>query len=180
MAKIETTHEMLTQVYKTTREKLAVIHARLNRPLTLAEKIIYGHLDDPKNQDLEKGKAFLLLRPDRVAMQDATAQMAILQFMLAEKSEAAVPSTVHCDHLIQAHLGKDKDMQTSDKTNKEVFDFLATASSKYNIGFWKPGAGIIHQVILENYAFPGGLMIGTDSHTPNAGGLGMCAIGVLS
>jgi aconitate hydratase len=176
--KIETTKEMLTQVYKTTREKCEVIKTRLNRPLTLAEKIIYGHLDDPQNQDLEKGKAFLLLRPDRVAMQDATAQMALLQFMLAEKTEAAVPSTVHCDHLIQAYQGKDKDMAASNISNREVFDFLATTSSKYNIGFWKPGAGIIHQVILENYAFPGGLMIGTDSHTPNAGGLGMCAVGV--
>lgn len=177
-AKIETTKEMVTQVYKSTRERLEIVKSRLNRPMTLAEKIVYGHLDDPKGQDLERGKSFLLLRPDRVAMQDATAQMAILQFMLAGKSEAAVPSTVHCDHLIQAYQGKDKDMASANMTNKEVYDFLATASSKYNIGFWKPGAGIIHQVILENYAFPGGLMIGTDSHTPNAGGLGMCAVGV--
>jgi aconitate hydratase len=177
-AKIETTTEMVTQVYKTTRDKIAIVQKRLNRSLTLGEKIVFGHLDDPQNQELERGKSFLLLRPDRVAMQDATAQMAILQFMLAGKSEAAVPSTVHCDHLIQAYLGKEKDMASSNMTNKEVFDFLATASSKYNIGFWKPGAGIIHQVILENYAFPGGLMIGTDSHTPNAGGLGMCAVGV--
>ncbi len=176
--KIETTKEMMTQVYKNTREKTAIIQKRLNRSLTLAEKIIYGHLDDPQNQDLEKGKSFLLLRPDRVAMQDATAQMALLQFMLAEKTEAAVPSTVHCDHLIQAYQGKDADMKSANSTNKEVYDFLATTSSKYNIGFWKPGAGIIHQVLLENYAFPGGLMIGTDSHTPNAGGLGMCAVGV--
>lgn len=178
MAKIETSPEMVKQVYQTTREKTEVIRKRLNRSLTLAEKIIYGHLDDPQNQEINRGSSFLLLRPDRVAMQDATAQMAILQFMLADKAEAAVPSTVHCDHLIQAHLGKEKDMAASNMTNKEVFDFLATASSKYNIGFWKPGAGIIHQVILENYAFPGGLMIGTDSHTPNAGGLGMCAVGV--
>ena len=178
MAKIETTKEMLTQVYKTTREKIVIVQKRLNRSLTLSEKIIYGHLVDPENQDLTRGKAFLLLHPDRVAMQDATAQMALLQFMLADKVEAAVPSTVHCDHLIQAYQGKEKDMAASSMSNKEVFDFLATTSSKYNIGFWKPGAGIIHQVILENYAFPGGLMIGTDSHTPNAGGLGMCAIGV--
>ncbi|MBC7741721.1 MAG: aconitate hydratase [Bdellovibrionaceae bacterium] len=169
---------MVRLVYATTRTKIDVIRKRLNRELTLAEKIVYGHLADPQNQELVRGKSFLLLHPDRVAMQDATAQMAILQFMLAGKSEAAVPSTVHCDHLIQAHLGKAKDMVASNMSNKEVFDFLATASSKYNIGFWKPGAGIIHQVILENYAFPGGLMIGTDSHTPNAGGLGMCAIGV--
>ena len=177
-AKIETTPEMVKKVYETTKSKLQVIRQRLGRDLTLAEKIIYGHLDDPQNQELERGKSFLLLRPDRVAMQDATAQMALLQFMLAGKPEAAVPSTVHCDHLIQAYQGKEKDMNASNMSNKEVFNFLATTSSKYNIGFWKPGAGIIHQVILENYAFPGGLIIGTDSHTPNAGGLGMCAVGV--
>lgn len=178
MAKIETTPELAKQVYSTTRTKLEVIRKRLGRSLTLGEKIMFGHLSDPQNQELERGKSFLLLHPDRVAMQDATAQMALLQFMLAGKTEAAVPSTVHCDHLIQAYQGKEKDMAASNMSNKEVFDFLATTSSKYNIGFWKPGAGIIHQVILENYAFPGGLIIGTDSHTPNAGGLGMCAIGV--
>lgn len=169
---------MVKKVYETTRTKVGVIRKRLGRDLTLAEKIIYGHLDDPQEQEIERGKSFLLLRPDRVAMQDATAQMALLQFMLAGKTEAAVPSTVHCDHLIQAYQGKEKDMAASNNSNREVFEFLATTSSKYNIGFWKPGAGIIHQVILENYAFPGGLIIGTDSHTPNAGGLGMCAIGV--
>jgi aconitate hydratase len=178
MAKIETTPEMVKKVYETTRKNVAVVQKRLGRSMTLAEKIIYGHLSQPASQEIERGKSFLLLHPDRVAMQDATAQMAILQFMLAEKSEAAVPSTVHCDHLIQAYQGKEKDMAASNMSNKEVFDFLSTASSKYNIGFWKPGAGIIHQVILENYAFPGGLIIGTDSHTPNAGGLGMCAVGV--
>jgi aconitate hydratase len=178
MAQIETTPDMVKKVYETTRTKTAVIRKRLGRDLTLAEKIIYGHLTDPQNQDIERGKSFLLLNPDRVAMQDATAQMALLQFMLAGKPEAAVPSTVHCDHLIQAYQGKEKDMTASNMSNKEVFNFLASSSSKYNIGFWKPGAGIIHQVILENYAFPGGLMIGTDSHTPNAGGLGMCAVGV--
>lgn len=176
--KIETTPEMAQKVYDTTRTRLEVIKSRLNRPLTLGEKIVFGHLADPQNQELERGKSFLLLHPDRVAMQDATAQMALLQFMLAEKTEAAVPSTVHCDHLIQAYQGKEKDMAASNTSNKEVFEFLASTASKYNIGFWKPGAGIIHQVILENYAFPGGLMIGTDSHTPNAGGLGMCAVGV--
>lgn len=178
MAQIETTPDMVSKVYSRTREKLNVVRKRVQRPLTLAEKIVYGHLDDPENQELERGKSFLLLHPDRVAMQDATAQMALLQFMLAGKDEAAVPSTVHCDHLILAYQGKEKDMTASNKVNEEVFNFLATSSSRYNIGFWKPGAGIIHQVILENYAFPGGLMIGTDSHTPNAGGLGMCAIGV--
>lgn len=177
-SKIETTPEMVKGVYQKTTERLSIIRQRLGRPLTLAEKVLFGHLDDPKNQDLKRGESFLLLRPDRVAMQDATAQMALLQFMLAGKDEAAVPSTVHCDHLIQAYKGKESDMTTANKTNEEVYNFLATASSRYNIGFWKPGAGIIHQVILENYAFPGGLMIGTDSHTPNAGGLGMCAVGV--
>ncbi|KYG65669.1 aconitate hydratase [Bdellovibrio bacteriovorus] len=177
-SKIETTPEMVQNVYKKTAERLTVIRNRLNRPLTLAEKILFGHLDDPQNQELVRGESFLLLRPDRVAMQDATAQMALLQFMLAGKDEAAVPSTVHCDHLIQAYKGKEADMNASNMSNKEVFEFLATTSSRYNIGFWRPGAGIIHQVILENYAFPGGLMIGTDSHTPNAGGLGMCAVGV--
>lgn len=178
MGAIETTADMVKKVYEKTRTRTDVVRKRLNRALTLSEKIIYGHLTDPQNQDLERGKSFLLLHPDRVAMQDATAQMALLQFMLADKSEAAVPSTVHCDHLILAYQGKEKDMANSNMTNREVFEFLASTSSKYNIGFWKPGAGIIHQVILENYAFPGGLMIGTDSHTPNAGGLGMCAIGV--
>lgn len=177
-SRIETTPEMVKQVYAKTQERLAIVRSRLNRPLTLAEKILFGHLDDPKNQDLVRGESFLLLRPDRVAMQDATAQMALLQFMLAGKDEAAVPSTVHCDHLIQAYKGKETDLSSANKTNEEVYNFLATASSRYNIGFWQPGAGIIHQVLLENYAFPGGLMIGTDSHTPNAGGLGMCAVGV--
>ena len=178
MAQIETTPAMVQKVYETTKSKIAIVKKRLGRDMTLGEKIMFGHLSDPQNQELERGKSFLLLHPDRVAMQDATAQMALLQFMLAGIPEAAVPSTVHCDHLIQAYQGKEKDMASSNMSNKEVFDFLATASSKYNIGFWKPGAGIIHQVILENYAFPGGLIIGTDSHTPNAGGLGMCAIGV--
>ena len=178
MAKIETTPEMVRSVYARTRENLKTVRSRLNRPLTLAEKVVFGHLDDAASQEFNRGKSFLMLRPDRVAMQDATAQMAMLQFMLAGKEEAAVPSTVHCDHLIRAHVNAKSDMQTANSENKEVYDFLATASSRYNIGFWKPGAGIIHQVVLENYAFPGGMMIGTDSHTPNAGGLGMIAVGV--
>ncbi|MCB0368094.1 MAG: aconitate hydratase, partial [Bdellovibrionales bacterium] len=177
-SQIETTPQMVKSVYAKTKERLEIVRKRLNRPLTLAEKILYGHLDDPQNQELNRGSSFLLLRPDRVAMQDATAQMAILQFMLAGKDEAAVPTTVHCDHLIQAYQGKQSDMPAAMKKNEEVYNFLASASSRYGIGFWKPGAGIIHQVVLENYAFPGGLMIGTDSHTPNAGGLGMCAVGV--
>lgn len=176
--KIETTPELVQNSYTKMRERLAIVKQRLGRPMTMAEKVLYGHLDDPKNQEIVRGKSFLQLRPDRVAMQDATAQMAILQFMLAGKDEAAVPTTVHCDHLIQAYKGKAADMSEAQKSNHEVYEFLASASSRYNLGFWKPGAGIIHQVLLENYAFPGGLMIGTDSHTPNAGGLGMVAVGV--
>jgi aconitate hydratase len=178
MSQIETTPAMVQKVYQTTRQRLEVIRKRLGRPLTLAEKVVYGHLDDPQNQELNRGKSFLMLRPDRVAMQDATAQMALLQFMLANKDEAAVPSTVHCDHLILAYKGASEDLKQSNLESNEVYSFLSSSASRYGIGFWKPGAGIIHQVILENYAFPGGLMIGTDSHTPNAGGLGMVAVGV--
>jgi aconitate hydratase len=178
MSQIETTPELVKQVYATTRKNLAIVRQRLGRPLTLAEKIVFGHLDDPENQEFQRGKSFLMLRPDRVAMQDATAQMALLQFMLAEKDEAAVPSTVHCDHLILAYKGASDDLKQSEYESNEVYKFLSSCASRYGIGFWKPGAGIIHQVVLENYAFPGGLMIGTDSHTPNAGGLGMAAIGV--
>ena len=151
----------------------------VGRPLTLAEKILYSHLDGNVHlKSFSRGTDYVDFRPDRVAMQDATAQMALLQFMQAGKSRAAVPSTVHCDHLILAKQGANQDLTDACVTNKEVYDFLASVSNKYGIGFWKPGAGIIHQVVLENYAFPGGMMIGTDSHTPNAGGLGMIAIGV--
>jgi aconitate hydratase len=155
-------------------------HARtiLGHPLTLAEKILWSHLDDKNQAALERGKSFVLLRPDRVAMQDATAQMAILQFMQAGKPQVAVPTTVHCDHLIIAQDGATRDLDIANHANHEVFAFLASAANKYGMGFWKPGSGIIHQVVLENYAFPGGMMIGTDSHTPNAGGLGMFASGV--
>ncbi len=164
-------------------EKLpkAVANAKntLGRPMTLSEKILYAHLSDEAGlKAYERGKDYVLFNPDRVAMQDATAQMALLQFMNAGKSEAAVPSTVHCDHLIQADTGAANDLGVAMSQNKEVYDFLKSVSAKYGIGFWKPGAGIIHQVVLENYAFPGGMMIGTDSHTPNAGGLGMVSIGV--
>ena len=152
---------------------------RLGKPITLTEKILCSHLAGEKpEKPYTRGKDYVDFHPDRVAMQDATAQMALLQFMQAGKEKAAVPATVHCDHLIQAKLGATKDLREAEITNKEVYDFLASVSNKYGIGFWKPGAGIIHQVILENYAFPGGMMIGTDSHTPNAGGLGMIAIGV--
>ncbi|SCU78693.1 LAME_0A05380g1_1 [Lachancea meyersii CBS 8951] len=164
--------------YKQNVETLDIVKSRLNRPLTYAEKILYGHLDNPHGQDIERGVSYLKLRPDRVACQDATAQMAILQFMSAGLPQVAKPVTVHCDHLIQAQLGGEKDLKRAIDLNKEVFDFLATATAKYNMGFWKPGSGIIHQIVLENYAFPGALIIGTDSHTPNAGGLGQLAIGV--
>lgn len=157
---------------------LDVVKSRLNRPLTLSEKILYSHLDDPKNQDIERGTSYLRLRPDRVAMQDATAQMALLQFISSGLKKVAVPSTVHCDHLIEAQIGGVKDLARAKDLNKEVYDFLASACAKYGLGFWKPGSGIIHQIILENYAFPGLLMIGTDSHTPNGGGLGGLCIGV--
>src|SRR5271170_7537730 len=159
-------------------ENLAIVRGRLKRPVTYAEKILYSHLDDPHGQEIERGVSYLKLRPDRVACQDATAQMAILQFMSAGMPSVANPTTVHCDHLIEAQVGGAKDLARAQEINKEVYDFLSSACAKYNIGFWRPGSGIIHQIILENYAFPGGLMIGTDSHTPNAGGLGMAAIGV--
>ncbi|KAK0437814.1 aconitate hydratase [Armillaria borealis] len=164
--------------YQRIEDNLVIVRERLGRPLTLSEKILYGHLDDPHGQDIERGTSYLKLRPDRVACQDATAQMALLQFMSAGMDTAAVPTTVHCDHLIEAQVGGVKDLARAKEINKEVYDFLATATAKYGLGFWKPGSGIIHQIILENYAFPGGLMIGTDSHTPNAGGLGMIACGV--
>jgi len=178
MTAIETTPELVRKSYARTRDNLAIVRKRLGRPLTFAEKILFGHLDDAKGQDLVAGESYLLLRPDRVAMQDATAQMAMLQFMQAGRDETAVPSTVHCDHLIEARKGAVADMATARTTNAEVYDFLRTCSARYGIGFWGPGAGIIHQVVLEKYAFPGGMMIGTDSHTPNAGGLGMFAAGV--
>lgn len=178
MAAIETTPELVKNTYAKINENLKIIRKRLDRPLTYAEKILLGHLDDPRNQELDPGESYLLLRPDRVAMQDASAQMALLQFMQAGRDETAVPSTVHCDHLIEAFQGADKDMATARTVNSEVYDFLRSCSARYGLGFWGPGAGIIHQVVLEKYAFPGGMMIGTDSHTPNAGGLGMFACGV--
>lgn len=153
-------------------------HVRsLDRPLCLAEKVLYGHLDDPETMPV-RGETFLKLRPERVALQDATAQMAVIQFMASARPSVAVPSTIHCDHLIAAENGADADMAKANDVNSEVYSFLASAAAKYGLGFWKPGSGIIHQIVLENYAFPGLLMIGTDSHTPNAGGLGACAIGV--
>ena len=169
--------ELVESVYASLPGRVAAGRERLGRPLTLTEKILVNHLADP-SEAIERGVTYNDFHPDRVAMQDATAQMALLQFMTAGLSEAAVPSTVHCDHLIQAKVGATIDLGVAVDTNKEVYDFLRSVSAKYGIGFWGPGSGIIHQVVLENYAFPGGMMIGTDSHTPNAGGLGMIAIGV--
>jgi len=157
---------------------LEVVKQRLGRPMTLSEKILYSHLDNPAEQDIERGTSYLRLRPDRVAMQDATAQMAMLQFISSGLPRVAVPSTIHCDHLIQAQIEGNKDLARAKDMNKEVYNFLATSGAKYGVGFWKPGSGIIHQIILENYAFPGLLMVGTDSHTPNGGGLGGLCIGV--
>ncbi|MBY0347021.1 MAG: aconitate hydratase, partial [Hydrotalea flava] len=171
--------EMIRKVYAEMPAKIAAARKTLGRPLTLAEKILFAHLhsEQPLN-NFERGKSYVDFAPDRVAMQDATAQMALLQFMQAGRPKVAVPSTVHCDHLITARVEAKEDLQVATTESKEVYDFLASVSNKYGIGFWKPGAGIIHQVVLENYAFPGGMMIGTDSHTVNAGGLGMIAIGV--
>lgn len=171
--------DMIKKVYSQYDERIAAARKVVNRPLTLAEKILYTHLwDGSATEAYERGESYVNFSPDRVAMQDATAQMALLQFMQAGRSKVAVPSTVHCDHLIQARDGAEADLKRAKQESSEVFDFLSSVSNKYGIGFWKPGAGIIHQVVLENYAFPGGMMIGTDSHTVNAGGLGMVAIGV--
>ncbi len=171
--------EMIKGVYNRMKNNVDKAREVVGKPLTLAEKILYNHLWDKNlNQAFQRGKDYVDFAPDRVACQDATAQMALLQFMQAGKDKVAVPTTVHCDHLIQARLGADKDLQEAINNSSEVFNFLKDVSNKYGIGFWKPGAGIIHQVVLENYAFPGGMMIGTDSHTVNAGGLGMVAIGV--
>jgi aconitate hydratase len=170
--------DLIKKIYAGLPAKLKTARQLTGKPLTLAEKILYSHLYESGTRTYERGKDYVDFAPDRVAMQDATAQMALLQFMTCGREQVAVPSTVHCDHLIQAKTGAAADLATALDVNKEVYDFLASISNKYGIGFWKPGAGIIHQVVLENYAFPGGMMIGTDSHTPNAGGLGMVAIGV--
>ncbi|WP_454060992.1 aconitate hydratase [Candidatus Nitrospira salsa] len=170
--------ELVQKLYASMPSVVEKARKKFGRPLTLAEKILVSHADNFDSQVWDRGKAMLALRPDRVAMQDATAQMAMLQFIQAGKKQAAVPSTIHCDHLIRAEMGSEKDLKMANDENREVYNFLESAGKKYGIGFWKPGAGIIHQVVLENYAFPGGLIIGTDSHTPNGGGLGMLAIGV--
>ncbi len=170
--------KIIKEFYFTLDKKINVARKLFNRPLTLTEKILYAHIAEPLDSVPIRQKTYVQLNPDRVAMQDATAQMALLQFMSAGKNTTAVPTTVHCDHLIIAKVGADEDLKKANITNGEVYEFLHSVSQRYGIGFWKPGAGIIHQVVLENYAFPGGMMIGTDSHTVNAGGLGMIAIGV--
>lgn len=178
MVTIESTPEMAAKVYETMARNLKVVRRRLGKPLTLADKVLLGHLDDPEKQDMEPGKSYLFLRPDRVVFQDVLGQTGMLQFMQTRRDQVAVPTTIHCDHLIQARVEGRKDLQESLAENKEVYDFLRSAAARYGAGFWGPGAGIIHQVVLEHYAFPGELLIGTDSHTPNAGGLGACAVGV--
>ncbi len=178
MVAIESTPDMVARVYSTTAKNLDVIRRRLGRPLSLADKLLLGHLDDPAGQDLAQGDSQLALRPDRVALQDVLGQTVMLNFMQTRRDSAAVPTTVHCDHLIQARVEGGIDLVQSIEENDEVYSFLRSAAAKFGAGFWGPGAGIIHQVVLENYAFPGAMIIGTDSHTPNAGGLGACAVGV--
>ena len=175
---IDTTIELVSNVYKKTEENVKKFRNKVGRPLTLTEKILAGHLIEIENKNLDEGTNYVYLKPDRVALQDVTGQMVMLQFMQAGLKQTTLPTTIHCDHLIRAQVGGESDTKTALDENSEIYKFLESAASKYGLGFWKPGAGIIHQVVLENYAFPGGLMIGTDSHTPNAGGLGMIAIGV--
>lgn len=175
---IDSTPELVINVYKKLECNISKFRNLVKRPLTLSEKILAGHLENIPEKPPQEGKDYVFLRPDRVALQDVTGQMVLLQFMQAGLKQTVLPTTVHCDHLIRAQVEGEVDMKISLSENNEVFRFLESACSKYGIGFWRPGAGIIHQVVLENYAFPGGLMIGTDSHTPNAGGLGMIAIGV--
>ena len=171
--------EIIKNLYSSLDSKTKHARNLLKRPLTFTEKVLFSHIVEEQTfTSLKRGSSYVNFNPDRVAMQDATAQMALLQFIMAGKEKVAVPTTVHCDHLIQAKVGADKDLVYAKDSNSEVYSFLESVSKKYGIGFWEPGAGIIHQVVLENYAFPGGMMVGTDSHTVNAGGLGMVAIGV--
>ncbi|MDQ3939563.1 MAG: aconitase family protein, partial [Thermoproteota archaeon] len=178
---VETTPRMASKVYRKVEDNVSRFRRLAKRPLTLSEKILLGHIHDMRSiseHGIQSGKDYVLLTPDRVALQDVTGQMTILEFMQSGLKKVRLPTTVHCDHLIQAKIGSDPDTKSALQENSEIYKFLESACRKYGIGFWKPGAGIIHQVVLENYAFPGGLIIGTDSHTPNAGGLGMIAIGV--
>ena len=178
MVTIETTPDMAAKVYETIEQTLEVVRRRLNRPLTLADKVLLGHLDDPENQEMIPGASYLNVRPDRVILQDVLGQTGMLQFMQTQRESVAVPTTIHCDHLIQARVEGAADLRESLDENSEVYNFLRSAAAKFGAGFWGPGGGIIHQVALENYAFPGSLMIGTDSHTPMGGGLGSCSVGV--
>ena len=178
MDTIESTPEMATRVYAKLARNIEVARRRLARPLTLSEKLLIGHLDDPGHQELEPGVSYVMLRPDRVVLQDVLGQTAMLQFMQARRDRVAVPTSIHCDHLIQARVEGAADLSASLEENGEIYEFLRSAAARYGAGFWEPGAGIMHQVVLENYAFPGALIIGTDSHTTNSGGLGACAIGV--
>ena len=178
MVTIESTPEIAAKVYETIEQNLEVVRRRLNRPLTLADKVLLGHLDDPENQEMIPGESYLNVRPDRVILQDVLGQTGMLQFMQTQRESVAVPTTIHCDHLIQARVEGAADLRESLDENSEVYNFLRSAAAKFGAGFWGPGGGIIHQVALENYAFPGSLMIGTDSHTPNGGGLGSCSVGV--
>src|SRR5438093_7749068 len=178
MVTIESTAEMAAKVYETMERNLAIVRRRLGRPLTLADKVLLGHLDDPEHQEMEPGRSYLFSRPDRVVLQDVLGQTAMLQFMQTRRARVAVPTTIHCDHLIQARVEGESDLRESLAENEEVYHFLRSAAARYGAGFWGPGARIIHQVVLEQYAFPGELIIGTDSHTPNAGGLGACSVGV--
>src|SRR5262245_41313404 len=178
MSNVESTPEMAAGVYATMKRNIEIVRRRLKRPLTLSEKVLLGHLDDAEKQELMPGASYLQLRPDRVVFQDVLGQTGMLQFMQTQRTRVAVPTTIHCDHLIEARKEAASDLRESLSENTEVYAFLRSAAEKYGVGFWAPGAGIIHQVVLENYAFPGELIIGTDSHTPNAGGLGSCAVGV--
>jgi len=178
MSSLESTPEFVADVYQRMSRNLEVVRRRLGRPLTLADKILLSHLDDPENQEMIPGKSYLHVRPDRVILQDVLGQSAMLQFMMTGRKKVAVPTTIHCDHLIEARVAGDLDLSASIAENNEVYDFLKSAAAKFGAGFWEPGAGIIHQVNLENYAFPGAIILGTDSHTPNGGGIGACAVGV--
>ena len=178
MAAIESTSDFATRTYQRMAERLDVVRRRLDRPMSLAEKVLLSHLDDAENQDIVPGETYIRVLPDRVILQDVLGQTAMLQFMQTLRDRVAVPTTIHCDHLIQARDEGVRDLRESLAENGEVYGFLRSAAARYGVGFWEPGAGIIHQVTLENYAFPGQLIIGTDSHTPNAGGLGACSVGV--
>src|SRR5919197_5854700 len=178
MITIDSTPEFASRVYARMDRTLTVVRKNLGRPLGLADKVLLSHLDDPSTTGLERGKSYIVLRPERVILQDVLGQTAMLQFMQTRRTSTAVPTTQHCDHLIQARVEGGSDLRESLAENQEVYNFLRTAAAKYGVGFWEPGAGIIHQVALEEYAFPGEMIIGTDSHTPNAGGLGACAVGV--